>query len=229
MTKAPAAGKVKTRLTTLLTAEEAAELNCCFIRDIASTIVDAEPHASGIGCFTPAASAKFYRKLLPDSFGLLAQRGKDLSERLINVIEDLLHLGFSSVCLIGSDSPTLPRSVLLEAIGILDDCRDCVVLGPSEDGGYYLLGLKRSHSDLFAGIDWSTNRVFEQTLERAAKLGLPVHLLKCHYDVDTPDNLRRLYSELFDATRSLNRSVAPATARFLRQLISRKPHLFPGV
>jgi len=228
MTKAPSAGKVKTRLTGLLTSEEAAELNVCFIRDIATTIVTAGPRARGIGCFTPADAEQFYRDLLPNGFGLLAQRGENLSERLANASEDLFRLGFSSVCLIGSDSPTLPVTIFAEAIDILDQHRDCVVLGPSEDGGYYLLGSNRLHRDLFHEIDWSTNKVAAQTLERAQELGLPVHLLESHYDVDDPDHFRRLCSELLGSDGSLVGTLAPSTAPFLRQLIVRKPHLFPG-
>jgi rSAM/selenodomain-associated transferase 1 len=226
MSKAPRAGMVKTRLTTVLSPEEAASLNICFLQDIAAAIARLGPRARGVACFTPAEAEQYYRDLLPEAFGLLPQRGKDLSERLINITEDLFCRGFPAVCLIGSDSPTLPICVFDEAIAFLNRPGDCVVLGPSEDGGYYFLGLKQPHRDLFEGIDWSTDKVAAQTLERADRLRLPVYLLPLHYDVDDPESLRRLCRELLGRDKSTSENPAPATALFLRQLIAGKPFPF---
>src|SRR6266446_7562914 len=114
MTKAPRAGQVKTRLTPPLTPQEAAGLNVCFLRDISAAISKAGNDTRGIGCYTPVGSEEAYHDILPASFQLIAQRNGDFGERLAGAIEDLLAVGFGSVCLINSDSPTAPASVFAE-------------------------------------------------------------------------------------------------------------------
>ena len=104
--------------------------------------------------------------------------------RLLFAVEDLLRVGFESVCLIDSDSPTVPERCYSQAVQFLARPGDRIVLGPSSDGGYYLIGLNRLHRRVFEGIDWSTERVLAQTLERAAEIGLTVELLPTCFDVD---------------------------------------------
>ena len=107
-----------------------------------------------------------------------------------------------------------------EAVKVLSLPDDCVVLGPSDDGGYYLVGLNKMHRRIFEEIKWSTGRVLEQTLERAAELDLPVHLLPTGYDVDDRVTLRRLCHELFGPNDSREESAAPATKKFLREMLA---------
>lgn len=221
MTKAPRAGAVKTRLQPPLTAEEAAGLNICFLRDLAAAITsgrESENASVGVAVFTPAGAEADYEMILPPDFCLLIQRGDDFGARLTNAVEDLLQLGFSSCCLINSDSPTVPVENFRAATAQLQRDGDRVVLGPSDDGGYYLIGLKKLHRTLFQEIDWSSERVLDQTLTQAKKIGLPVHLLPNGFDVDDRATLRRLAQELLDTD---NESVAPATAQFLRDLVAR--------
>jgi len=221
MTKAPRAGEVKTRLIPPLTAEEAAALNICFLRDTAGAIIRAGEGARGIGCYTPIDAEAAYQEIFPADFQLIAQRGSDLGERLIFATEDLLAVGFSSVCLIGSDSPTVPASAFAEAVKILSLPKECVVMGPSDDGGYYLIGLKKMHRRMFEEIDWSTGRVFAQTEQRARELGLSVHLLPAAYDVDDRATLRRLCHDLL-RNQSGKEIAATATKNFLREIIDRE-------
>src|SRR5205085_9760781 len=94
---------------------------------------------------------------------------------------------------------------------------DRIVLGPSDDGGYYLIGLKKPHRRIFEQIDWSTEQVLHQTLERAQQVGVPVHQLATGYDVDDRATLRRLCDELLDGSES---KTAPHTQRFLREIIN---------
>ena len=216
MTKAPRAGRVKTRLTPPLTPEEAAALNICFLRDTAAAIAGAGENARGIGCYTPVGEEEAYRDIFPADFQLIPQREGDFGERLIHATEDLFSVGFGAVCLIDSDSPTVPASVFAEAVEILFQPNDKVVLGPSDDGGYFLIGMKQLHRELFEKIDWSTERVLEQTQQQAAKAGLDVHLLPSSFDVDDEASFRRLQVEL----RPPNESLAPASAEFLRQFAS---------
>jgi uncharacterized protein len=222
MTKAPRAGHVKTRLSPPLTLKEAATLNICFLRDTSAAIAAAGAGARGIGCYTPIGAEEAYRDILPQSFQLIAQRGGTFTERLVFATEDLLAIGFTSVCLINSDSPTVPASAFAEATEILSAPNDCAVLGPTDDGGYYLIGLKQPHRRMFEGVDWSTDRVFEQTLERAAELHLDVRLLPAGYDVDDGATLRRLCDDLLGPNKEQEERVAPATRQFLREIITRE-------
>jgi uncharacterized protein len=222
MTKAPRAGLVKTRLTPPLTTEESAALNSCFLRDISAAISKAGELTQGFACYTPVGAEEAYRENLPAEFLLIAQRNGDFGQRLDGAIEDLLAIGFDSVCLINSDSPTAPVSAFAEAAQILSSPNDQLVLGPSMDGGYYLIGMKTVHSRLFEEIDWSTEQVLDQTLERAAEIGLAVRLLPLCYDVDDRITLARLCEELLGPNESLDSDLAPATRHYLRAIAARE-------
>ena len=222
MTKAPQAGRVKTRLVPPLTPEEAAELNKCFLRDTAAAISNAAgaDTACGIAVYTPVGAESAYTDILPADFSLLPQRGDKFGERLYLAIEDLCKCGFDSLCLIDSDSPTVPAENFEQAVELLSTSEDRVVLGPSDDGGYYLIGMKKPHRHLFEQIDWSTERVFNQTMQRATEIGIEVKLLSIGYDVDDDVSLRRLCNELLGEQG--DDSVAPSTRKFLAGLVAQK-------
>jgi rSAM/selenodomain-associated transferase 1 len=231
MTKAPQAGRVKTRLVPPLTPEEAAELNKCFLRDTAAAISSAcsrrpagaegkTAPASAIAVYTPVGAESAYTDVLPADFSLLPQRGDKFGERLYFAVEDLFKCGFESVCLIDSDSPTVPAENFAESVELLSASEDRVVLGPSDDGGYYLIGVKKPHRHLFEQIDWSTERVLNQTMRRATEIGIEVKLLPSEYDVDDDASLRRLCNELLADTTSAD--IAPHTREFLASFVMRK-------
>ncbi len=221
MAKAPLAGEVKTRLVPPLTPPEAAALNMCFLRDMAANImsVSETEAASGLVVYTPAGSESAFDGVLPEGFKVLVQRGTSLGERLCNATDDLLRQGYGAVCLINSDSPTLPQSILIRAIESLATGGDRVVLGAAEDGGYYLIGLKRAHRNLFNGIAWSTSGVLACTKQRAAEIDLPVELLPPWYDVDDAETLHRLCEELFFMPSLESAYPAPHTRAFLDSII----------
>jgi rSAM/selenodomain-associated transferase 1 len=198
MAKAPRPGKVKTRLSPPLTPDQAAALNICFLRDTTENIqqVTEAGNSAGLVVYTPVEDEAAFDDLLPPVFQLLGQRGDSFGERLLCACEDLFASGFSAVCLIDSDSPTLPQDALLQAVERLSRAGDRMVLGGADDGGYYLIGMKRLHPRLFAKIDWSTGLVFGQTLERASEIGLRAELLPNWYDVDDTATLARLQREL---------------------------------
>jgi hypothetical protein len=200
MAKAPRPGKVKTRLAPPLTLEQSAALNTCFLQDTFANIGLAE-QAQGIICYTPVGDEAMFNGLAPEGFALIAQRGDGFGERLHLAATDLLSCGYDSVCLIDSDSPTIPHAALQQAVEVLAQPGDRVVLGGSEDGGYYLIGLKAAHSAVFERITWSTAAVFAETLERAREAGLEVVRLPLWYDVDDGATLRILASELLDGQR----------------------------
>jgi rSAM/selenodomain-associated transferase 1 len=229
MAKAPRVGSVKTRLVPPLTPDEAAQLSQSFIRDMSASIsaIADSLRVIGIVAFSPANDAAAFDDLLPAGFQLLPQRGSDLGERLLHAAEDLFAAGFTAVCLINADSPTLPPARLTEAATLLRQPGDRVVLGEADDGGYYLIGLKRAHARLFERIDWSTSRVFGQSIERAAEIRLDVARLASWYDVDDGPTLRQLYEECIQPHSAAKaeplKSPAPETFRFLRQLADRNP------
>ena len=197
MAKLPFAGAVKTRLTPPLTPEEAATLSTCFLRDMTMSVATLNTNgAEGVVLYTPADAGMLLRDLLPECFKLVAQRGETLGERLINAADELLNNGFESVCLINSDSPTLSGEILNTAASVLARDGDRVVLGPSQDGGYYLIGLKRPHRNLFERIAWSTADVLAHTIERAAEINLTIEFLPTWYDVDDAATLQLLCDEL---------------------------------
>jgi rSAM/selenodomain-associated transferase 1 len=223
MTKAPQAGQVKTRLVPPLKPEEAAELNKSFLRDTAAAISDAataKDAACGIAVYTPVGAEPVYAEILPANFSLIPQRGDQFGERLYFAALDLFKCGFASVCLIDSDSPTVPTENFAQAVTILQCSDDRVVLGPCDDGGYYLIGLKKPHKELFERIDWSTEHVLDQTRQRAREICLAVKLLPTGYDVDDEASLWRLCNELLAGKQS--DSVAPRTRKFLRDIIARE-------
>src|SRR6202007_1866343 len=174
MAKASVSGDVKTRLVPPLTYEEAAELNTCCLMDVAANILAAAARAAiqGFVAYHPLGSEQFFDNLLPDGFRLLPPKEPTLGRSLLHAAYDLLAAGYGSICLVNADSPTLPTDLLVRAVRRLAEPGDRVVLGPAADGGYYLIGLKRFHQRLFEGIDWSTERVFGQTLARAGEIGV---------------------------------------------------------
>ncbi|WP_158945446.1 TIGR04282 family arsenosugar biosynthesis glycosyltransferase [Granulicella sp. S190] len=202
MAKAPRPGRVKTRLAPPLSLEQAAEINICFLRDTTEGLstVAAAGRATGIVSYTPVGDEALFDHLLPGDFLLIPQRGDGFGERLLATAEDLLSCGYGSVCLIDSDSPTVPAVAFEQAVAELQKGGDRIVLGPSQDGGYYLIGLKRAHAEVFAGITWSTASVFSETVAAAEAAGIEVVVLPLWYDVDDGATLELLEAELLRDT-----------------------------
>ncbi len=203
MAKAPRPGKVKTRLQPPLTAQEAAALNVCFLRDTTANLatVASAGRAQGLICYTPVGDEEAFDGLLPEDFALVAQRGDGFGERLHLAAMDILACGFGAVCLIDSDSPTVPTAAFAAAVAALQAPGDRVVLGASDDGGYYLIGLKQAHAAPFERITWSTGSVFSETVERVREAGLELVELPVWYDVDDAATLRVLEAELLEGKR----------------------------
>lgn len=227
MIKAPRAGASKTRLVPPLTHDEAAALSACFLRDTTDNIarIARSERAAGVAVYTPVGTEAAFDGLLPAGFSLLAQRGEAFGDRLFHAAHDLLAVGYESLCLIDADSPTLPTALLLQAVNALARASDRVVLGPTADGGYYLIGLKQAHRHLFTDVEWSTARVLAQTVARAAEINLAVELLPAWYDVDDAASLSALCDELFAAEAAHARDglagyAATHTRCYLAQLLA---------
>jgi rSAM/selenodomain-associated transferase 1 len=208
--KEPQAGRTKTRLSPPLSGEQAADLYRCFLLDTLELMLRIEG-AQPILAYTPDEAEAFFRDFAPSGFVFTPQVGTGLGERLDHVLAQCLRDGYDQAVVMDSDSPSLPAAFLKQAFQTLDDPETDVVLGPCEDGGYYLIGIKSPQSALFQKITWSTSAVTGETLQRAQETGLRVVCLPPWYDIDVYEDLQRLTEEL--------RALPEEQARHTRELL----------
>jgi len=193
MAKAPFPNEAKTRLTPPLEPEMASRLYHSFLLDKIEQVKSIEGVRAFIA-YTPGTAEAFFQEIMPHGFALIAQSGADLGERLANTSGSLFEWGLKKVVMLDSDTPNLPPGYIREGLRRLDEAD--IVLGPCEDGGYYLIGMRASQPQLFKGIPWSTSKVMDLTVEKAKSSGLGVSLLDRWYDVDTVEDLHRLKFDL---------------------------------
>ena len=215
--KWPLPGRVKTRLCPPLRPDQAAELARCFLLDTVERVSRLEEVQVWVA-FTPAESEPRFRALLPSSVRYLSQRGNDLGERELNIFVDLFEKETTRVAIMGSDIPSVPLAYLRSAFSLLKS-PDCdAVLGPSRDGGYYCIGAQAGQAGLpalFEHIEWSTEKVMQQTLQQARLHNLRVGLIPRWYDVDTVEDMRKLTEQLLETGKEED---APRTRNFLQGL-----------
>jgi uncharacterized protein len=222
MAKASSPGLTKTRLVPPLTFAEAAAFNTAFVRDVAANIGAANREGGGIAgymAYGPPGAGDFFAGIMPSAIGRFEAWHGNFGDCLFAAIERLFALGHGAAVVLNSDSPTLPTTLLVEAAEVLAQPGDRAVLGPSTDGGYYLLGIKALHRRLFEDIAWSTETVARTTLERAAEIGLAIHMLPAWYDVDDAAALRLLKAELCDGA-AFAPGARPHHAPHTRQLLA---------
>jgi uncharacterized protein len=225
MAKASVPGLTKTRLVPPLTHEQAAALNTAFLQDVIGNMLlaagSAVPHASiaAYAAYGPPGSEEFFRRHFSQSIGLIEAWLPNFGDCLHHTINEILARGHAAAVVLNADSPTLPTALLNETAEVLAQPGDRGVLGPSSDGGYYLLGLKAAHRRMFEDIAWSTACVAEQTRERAREIGLDLHELPTWYDVDDIETLRRLHTELRLAAPE--RGPQPNRGRHTAELLDR--------
>lgn len=212
MVKAPRPGEVKTRLTPSLTAANAASLASAFLQDTARNARAACTEI--MVAFAPADGYHTLAPLLSFPVHWVEQQGADLGARLDGAAGAAEALGFGPIVVIGADSPTLPLPFLNAALSSLQSEEADLTLGPTEDGGYYLVGTRRRVRGLFENVAWSTSFACSQTLSNGQQLGLRPLLLPRWYDIDTFDDLLRLRQEFKDDLRLT--SHAPATGAWLQ-------------
>jgi rSAM/selenodomain-associated transferase 1 len=190
--KRPDPNNTKSRLSPPLNREDAARLYSCFLVDILATAREVQG-AERFILYDPPAAEAYFAGLAPD-FLLLPQSGGDLGKRMHLALAELLSRGYRRVVLAGSDLPQLRARALQQGFAALRDGAE-VVLGPSADGGYYLVGLTRPQPEIF-DLPMSTPEVLRQTLERIQRLNLRHVLLGEEFDVDTIADLKRLAAHL---------------------------------
>lgn len=214
--KAPLPGKVKTRLLTRLSPAEATDLYGCFIRDRIREIGRLQDMDLAIA-YTPATSRDYFAQFLSNGFQLFPQQGRDLGERLHQIFLQKLSQGYQAVTIIDSDTPDLPRAIVVQAFQWLAEASADAVFGPCEDGGYYLVGLRRPQNVLFSDIPWSTSRVLAESLRKGGELGLKTRLLPRWNDLDTFEDLLSFYRQYCDSTPD-KRLVGQETFDYLARL-----------
>ena len=208
MAKEPQVGLTKTRLCPSLTLDGAARLYEALLRDSISLAYGLDGIDLAIAV-TPPESIAYFKGISPPDTLLMPVECIDIGDCLTQVLGNLLDMGYPSVLAFNADGPSVPQGYIQAAAGLLDECD--VVLGPSEDGGYYLVGLKQLHPGIFVGVTWSTHKVLNQTLIKIQELGLKAELLPSWYDVDTAADIERMRSELAE----LPPEILVHTRRFL--------------
>lgn len=188
--KAPEPGQVKTRLTPVLHAHEAADLHRALLLDTLDVVEGTR--AETIIAFAPATGRRALERLLGARRRLIPQGPGDLGQRLANITGQLLSGARRPVLAVGSDCPALTAGTLREAAAALEGAD--VVLGPALDGGYYLVGLQRPRPEIFTDIPWGSDRVLESTVRRIGDAGLSHALLEPARDLDTPEDLFEWYA-----------------------------------
>jgi uncharacterized protein len=229
MAKAPRPGFSKTRLCPPLRPEQAAGLSGAFLRDITENISLAARQApiAGYIAYAPAGQEALFdgclaagtRLLLADGSPLMPPDVQGFGRCLLHAILAMLTHGHGSAVVLNSDSPTLPTALLIRTAVLLGAAGDRVVLGPADDGGYYLLGMTAAHAHLFSGIAWSTSDVAATTRVRAAQLGLEVVELPNWYDVDDHAGLSRLLDEM--TMPQISNGLLPYAAPFTALTLAR--------
>ena len=184
--KAPVPGSVKTRLAATIGASRAAELHTAFVADMIEKL----------NAFKDFADIEVHTDIPTDAWNKAAvtrrlQAPGNLELKLFHALADAFRAGRPHVIILGSDSPTLPRTHIQRLL----DAKADVAIGPCEDGGYYAIGCRRAHPDMFAGVEWSTGKVLEQTESALRMCGLSFERGEIWYDVDGPEDLARLIAE----------------------------------
>jgi len=219
MAKAPKPGAVKTRLATSLSPAAVTALYCCLLEDtltLARSLRDVE-----VAIMCPGSDVYELTQLAGDQARVVAQKGEGLAAGLISVFAQFTDRPPRRAIAFNSDSPHLPRSVLEDAFDTL--AAHDVVVGPTHDGGYYLVGAKAFHPTLFAGDGMGTTSALETLLSRGRSLALSVGFTDPFYDIDLIGDLTRLAAEL-----RLAPARAPRTAIWLKQWELAAAHLRTG-
>lgn len=225
MAKAPQPGRSKTRLCPPLHPEQASGLSAAFLRDVTENIAAAARHAPIQGLIAHAAvgSEPLFDGHLAKGTGFVLADGSieapsgivGFGRCLLHAVQGMFAAGYGAACVLNSDSPTLPTEYLVRMATTLLSSNNQAVLGPADDGGYYLLGMTAPHARLFANIAWSTETVADATRVRATALGLDLVELPTWYDVDDATALCRLTMEL---NRGSDGFPAPATRAWLGEI-----------
>jgi uncharacterized protein len=208
----PVKGKVKTRLSPFLDDDTILELYTCFLRDSLAKVRQVRNADLFVGV-APSNESGFFTGPHSADIRLFVQEGKELGDKMRRAIQDRLTEGYKRAIIIGSDSPSLPASYIEQAINSDKD----FVLGPSTDGGYYLIGMREKMLEVFDGVTWGTEKVLQETYERIADTKL--ELLPVWYDIDSPEDLKFFQTHL-QLIEQAGLGKAGETGKLLNKILS---------
>jgi rSAM/selenodomain-associated transferase 1 len=209
----PVEGQVKTRLSSLLDAPTILSLYRHFLRDSIEKICSVKDTDRFIGIASDPKTSYFDEVSQSHPVSLFVQQGENLGERMRQAFADRFEEGYERVVIIGSDSPTLPVAYITQAL----QSKKEVVIGPSTDGGYYLIGMRGKMTDIFERVPWGTDCVLSETLNVLKSQSAEAELLPVWYDVDLPEDLRFLKTHL-EWMAHAGLQEGRATLDFLNQL-----------
>lgn len=188
MTRVPLSGCTKTRLMEILSADECAEIHKCFLMDLFNIFKFIKNDIDIFLTYTPENSFSVMEDLIPDYINCFSQTGKDLGERMYNAFDYVFKKGYNRVALMGSDIPDIQPEEIKSSFKKLTN--NDIILGPTLDGGYYFIGMKKTYKDLFNDkLKWGNKSVLEGTIDIANNLGLSIGLINKHRDIDTKEDL----------------------------------------
>jgi rSAM/selenodomain-associated transferase 1 len=218
MTRIPISGRTKTRLMKMLTGEECAEIHRCFLMDIFNTFKHLKDDIDIFITYTPDNLFHLIEYMVPEYASCFPQKGDNLGTKMMNAIAELLEKKYDKVVLMGSDVPDIQPEDIKNAFELLDE--NDIVLGPTFDGGYYLVGMKRMHREIFDdNFKWGNKSVFQGTVDIANKCGLKVGLVAKYRDIDTAEDLIN-FKERID-NGELNNKLSPEnTVMYIKKLWS---------
>ncbi len=182
-TKYPEYGKVKTRLAATIGNGKAMKFYKTCAEHLFDSALALNDSVEIFLFYSPEKDFAKIKKWIARDFSYIPQTDNDLGLRMADAFENLFDNNFRKVVIVGTDIPDVNAELLIHAFRALDN--NDIVIGPAYDGGYYLLGMKKFFPALFQGIEWSTNKVFDLTVEKAKKAGLKVEIIKKLHDIDT--------------------------------------------
>ncbi len=212
MAKVPQAGNVKTRLQNILSPEDCETLAGALLKDAvnkAKTVCE-----NTFIAFSPPDKIEKLKEILPEELNFIAQTGEDLGDKMLNAFQFVFEQKTDSIVMIGTDSPTFPFDFIEQAFEFLETNSE-IVLGKTEDGGFYLIGLRRLHREIFENVPWSSLQTFEKVYTNIQKLGLHLREVPGWYDVDEERDLIQLKNEIQRSENAKRR--ASRTAEWLTQ------------
>lgn len=211
MAKAPLAGTVKTRLQPVFSAEQCAGLAACFLTDTINKSNSLE-NQKLIIAYSPAGEKKYFNKFAHPKTSFVEQKGNNLGEKMSSAFEFAFGQKAGAAVMIGTDSPTFPVDFIEQAFEFLETNSDAV-LGKTEDGGFYLIGLRRLDERIFEGVQWSSAKTFGQVRENIMKLNWHLREVPSWYDVDEPSDVKQLKQEFLHNRNA--QKLAPLTSKWL--------------
>lgn len=213
-TRVPLAGQTKTRLMPFLTPKECADIHSNFLKDIYAN--SKKCNVDILVFYTPEGHQSQLEKLFDGQESFFPQCGEDMGGRMQHAFKTAFRMGYESCVLIGTDIPQITNTIIMKAFNQLQSCD--VVIHPTPDGGYYLIGMKQEYPTIWNIESYGTDTVLENTLQHLKRSNLSVSVGEVCSDIDTKDNLLDLYENL----NATNSNLCPHTWSYMKSMFTNK-------